>query len=241
MHKESNPVRVLTSGCGTTTEYLSIFVEKHLYKEVSKTDSRIKDTPDMSSIIDMINDSNVLTEDSVLVSFDIVNMFPSIDYVSGLEAVSEILDNREADFPPAECILEALKLRLECNNSAFNEKFYLKEDGIAMGPHLACFYSDIAMNRFDLKTLSYIPNVFCWKRFRDDIFALWNHSLQELHKFFEFMNSIGRFGKIKFTMSIANNNSVLEFLDLSLHINEHNKIYVDVYAKPTNSFTYVLP
>ena len=109
-----------------------------------------------------------------------------------------------------------------------------------MGPHLSCFYSDIAMNRFDLKAVSYIPNVLCWKRFRDDIFALWNHSLQELHKFFEFMNSIDRFGKIKFTMSIANNNSVLEFLDLSLHINEHNKIYVDVYAKPANSFTSVL-
>ena len=42
-------------------------------------------------------------------------------------------------------------------------------------------------------------------------------------------------------MSIANNDSILEFLDLSLHINEHNKICVDVYAKPTNSFTYVLP
>ena len=42
-------------------------------------------------------------------------------------------------------------------------------------------------------------------------------------------------------MSIANNNSVLEFLDLSLHINEQNEICVDVYAKPTNSFTYVLP
>ena len=42
-------------------------------------------------------------------------------------------------------------------------------------------------------------------------------------------------------MSVANNNSVLEFLDLNLHINEHNKICVDVYAKPTNSFTYLLP
>ena len=125
MHKESNPVRVATSSCGTTIEYLSIFVEKYLYKEVNKIDSRIKDTPDMSNIIDMIDDSNVLTEDSVLVSFDIVNMFPSIDYISGLEAVSEILHNREADFPPAECILEALKLRLECRNSVFNEKFYL--------------------------------------------------------------------------------------------------------------------
>ena len=35
--------------------------------------------------------------------------------------------------------------------------------------------------------------------------------------------------------------SVLEFLDLSLHINEQNKICVDVYTKPTRSFTYVLP
>ena len=51
------------------------------------------------------------------------------------------------------------------------------------------------------------------------------------------MNNIDTTGKIKFTMSVANG-SVLEFLDLSLHINEHNKICVDVYAKPTNSFTY---
>ena len=64
-----------------------------------------------------------------------------------------------------------------------------------------------------------------------------DHSLEELHTFFEFINSIGTSGKIKFTMSVANSNSTLEFLDLSLHINEHNKICVDVYAKPTNSFT----
>ena len=41
----------------------------------------------------MINDSNILTEDSVLVSFDIVNTFPSINNDSGLKAVSEILEN----------------------------------------------------------------------------------------------------------------------------------------------------
>ena len=35
--------------------------------------------------------------------------------------------------------------------------------------------------------------------------------------------------------------SALEFLDLSLHINEQNKVCVDIYAKSTNSFTYVLP
>ena len=34
---------------------------------------------------------------------------------------------------------------------------------------------------------------------------------------------------------------VLGFLDLNLHIGEHSKICVDVFLKPTNSFTYVLP
>ena len=35
-HKENNPVRVITSWCDTAIEYLSTFVEKHLYKEVYK-------------------------------------------------------------------------------------------------------------------------------------------------------------------------------------------------------------
>lgn len=57
--------------------------------------------------------------------------------------------------------------------------------------------------------------------------------------FFEFMNIIYTSSKVKFTMSIANNDSVLEFQDLSWHINERNKICY-VHAKPTNSFTYIL-
>ena len=54
------------------------------------------------------------------------------------------------------------------------------------------------------------------------------------------MNNVDRTGKSKFTMVVANE-SLLEFLDLTLHISEHKKICVDVFAKPTNSFTYVLP
>ena len=86
-------------------------------KKVNKIDSRIKDTPDILNIIDNINSRNIITKDSVLLSFDVVNMFPSIENVLGLEDVSEILHNRESDFPPTECILDALKLCLECNSS----------------------------------------------------------------------------------------------------------------------------
>ena len=110
----------------------------------------------------------------------------------------------------------------------------------SMKPHMPCPYSDIAMYRFELKALSYSPTLLCWKGLKDDIFVVWKQSQQELHKFFEFMNRIDTPGKIKFTAiiykSIANNDSGLECLSLSLHINESNKICVDVYAKPTNSF-----
>ena len=63
---------------------ISIFVENYLYKEVNKIDSRIKDTPDILNIIDNINSRNIITKNSVLVRFDVVNMFPSIDNVLGL-------------------------------------------------------------------------------------------------------------------------------------------------------------
>ena len=176
-HKENNPVRIIRSGYGTVIEYSSNFIEKYLYREV-KIDSMLKDTHDMSNVIDITDHSDILNTDSFLVSFDIVNIFPSISNIFGLEAVSEILENWEIDFPPAECILETLKLCLECNNSLFNEKFHLQEDDTTMRPHMSCSYSDITICRFDLKALNYPLKIFCWKRFRDDIFAVRNHSLQ---------------------------------------------------------------
>ena len=83
IHKENNTASVIRSVCGTAVEFLSIFVENYLYKEVNKIDSRIKDIPDMLNIIGNINSKNIIIKDSVLVSFDVVNMFPSIDNVLG--------------------------------------------------------------------------------------------------------------------------------------------------------------
>ena len=100
---------------------------------------------------------------------------------------------------------------------SFNNHFYLQVNGTAMGPHMSCSYSDIAMYKFDLKTLNYKEDLLCWKRFRDNAFMLWNQS------FFDFMKSIDTSGKIKFAMSVATE-SVLEFPDLNFDINKQNKM-----------------
>ena len=79
----------------------------------------------MLTVIDQLNKSNTLTSDCSLVSFDIINMFPSIDNISGLKAVKSILDARQDQFSPTACIIEALKLCLQCYNSIFNNKHFL--------------------------------------------------------------------------------------------------------------------
>ena len=62
-HKVGNPFGVITSVCGTAIENVSIFVEKCLYSEVLKIESRVKDTSEMLIIIDNLNKSNTLTSD----------------------------------------------------------------------------------------------------------------------------------------------------------------------------------
>ena len=121
----------------------------------------VKDTSEMLTIIDNLNKSKTLTSDCRLVRFDIINMFRSIDNISGLRAVKSILDSRQDQFPPTTCVIEALKLRLECNNSIFNNKHFLQSDGTAQGPHISSSYSNIDIQYFDVKVLGYTRATIC--------------------------------------------------------------------------------
>ena len=94
-HKVNNPVRVITSGCGTAVKNLSVFVEKCLYPEVLEIQSRIQDTFEMLHFIDYLNKSNILTEDCISVSFDVANTFSSIDNQSGIQTVKNALKARQ--------------------------------------------------------------------------------------------------------------------------------------------------
>ena len=165
-HKGNNPVRVITSSCGMAVEDLSIFVERCLYPEVLKYESRIQDTSEMLNFIDYLNKNNILTEDCILVSSDIFNMFPNIDNQSGLQAVKKALEARQEQFPPTDCIIAVLKLCLKSNSFVFNNKLFLQTDGTAQGPHMSC-YSDISIESFGKRALQYHPSVIGWKGFSD--------------------------------------------------------------------------
>ena len=54
-HKESNLVRIITSGSGTVVENLSIFAEKCLFPEVLKIGTRMQDMEHMLNISHDLN------------------------------------------------------------------------------------------------------------------------------------------------------------------------------------------
>ena len=107
-HKVNNPVRVITSGCNTAIESLSIYIEHVLFDISESMPSRINESNQMFDINDNFN-SMLLPENALLVSFDIVNMFPNIHNKS---AVKFILLKRSTTTPPVERVLKVLELCL---------------------------------------------------------------------------------------------------------------------------------
>ena len=70
----------------------------------------------MLEIIDDINNSD-FSSSAILVSFDVVKMFPSIDNNMGTASVGKYLDERQCKDLPTDCVIEAFELCLSCNNS----------------------------------------------------------------------------------------------------------------------------
>jgi hypothetical protein len=128
-HKIGNPLRLITSCCGTIIERLSAFTEFYLKPLAQKLPSFVKDTTDFINRIDVVNrDLGPFSADTLLVSWDVVAMFPNIDNNLGISAAKKALDSRFHKHPSTSCILEAIEICLESNNSLFAGNHYVQSN-----------------------------------------------------------------------------------------------------------------
>ena len=236
-HKEGNPLRLITSCCGSAIERLSGFTEFYLKPLAQMLPSFLKDTNHLLQKIGDINKSGPLPPDTILVSWDVVAMFPNIDNNLGISAVTKYLDRRAAKYPSTDCIVEAVEICLKSNNSQFGEQHFVQKHGTAMGPKNACSYADLAMGVIDEKAKTQGPVApKYWWRYRDDIIDIWPHGLPKLMEFTDFINSL--YPTIRFELIYSHSN--LNVLDITMHLQD-GFIVTDVYAKPTDSHLYLPP
>ena len=181
-HKPNNPVPLLTTGCNTAIKNLLRFIEVVCAPLTNNIETRIRDTSHLLDIIDELN-SERIPDNTILVSFDIINMYPSIDNDRGIAAVRNALDTRAYKSPSTDCIIEGLGICLKCNNSRFGSQNLFQLNGRATGAPNSCSYADLANFDIDKSGLQAKRNTFqemrCFARYCDDCLALWTGPLQE--------------------------------------------------------------
>ena len=222
-----------------------MWIEHYLKPLMDSLPCRLQDTPHFLRKLEQYNNGRNSEENPpsiILCSWDIEAMFPNIDNELGLMACTEILNKRSTSEPSTESLVEAIKITLEENIAEFDHHVVKQCSGTAMGPHHACSYTDIAVDKaIDTRVRDPQENpwehcIALWGRFRDDIFCIWTGSEEELQDFNCWLNSLE--SKLNFTMEFSRESVV--FLDLRLTI-KGTRVESSMYSKPSDSHAYLLP
>ena len=124
-----------------------------------------------------------VTDDTVLVTFDVCSLYTNIPHEFGLRAIEYFVSYYRQSINPrftTQFILEAASFILSNNSMTLDEMFYLQIQGTAMGTILAPTYATLSMGFHEIELYAIIRNKFTlpisnhfeqnWIVFLDDCF-----------------------------------------------------------------------
>ena len=220
----------IISGCDGPTERISAFVDRLVQPTAQKHDSYLKDTIDFLNFIE----SAKLPKNTVLVSMDVTSLYTNIPHEEGVTTVCHAYEDFYGDKAPipTKYLREMLYPILTENAFQFCGSNYLQTHGMAMATKMAVAFANFFMARIEKQILSqsYIKPLF-WKRYIDDVFSLWNTSLDKIESFVEKANNFH--STIKFTAEMSPETEI-KFLDTKVCKRDKESI-LDVRA---NTFLF---
>ena len=233
IHKRlsSVPGRPVISNCGTPIEKVSEFLDHHLKPILQNGLSYIRDS---QHFLEKIKTIGSVPENAILVTADVVGLYPNISHQAGLKALKEALERRDIKKIPTEDLVKVAEFVLNNNIFEFKSRAYQQKSGTAIGtkfaPPYACIYMDEVEQKF-LETQSKKPLI--WLRYIDDILFIWTHE-QELERFLKDLNNFPP--NLSFPHEASQN--CTPFLDLKVKLID-GKLETDLYMKPTGCHQYL--
>ena len=190
---------------------------------------------DSQHFLEKIKTIGSVPENAILVTADVVGLYPNIPHQAGLKALKKALERRDIKKIPTEDLVRMAEFVLNNNIFEFNSQAYQQKSGTAIGtkfaPPYACIYMDGVEQKF-LETQSKKPLI--WLRYIDDIFFIWTHGEQELERFLKDLNNFTP--KLSFTHEASKN--CIPFLDLKVKLID-GKLETDLYMKPADCHQYL--
>ena len=180
---------------------------------------------DSSHFLEKIKSIRSIPDNAMLVTADVVGLYPSIPHSPGLNSLRKALEKRLNKQIPTNDLVKMAKLVLSNNYFEVSEKVFQQISGTAIGtkfaPPYACIYMEEVETEF-LKTQRLKPLI--WLRFIDDIFFVWTHGEENLKNFMEDFNNFKP--NLKFTFECDRNS--INFLDLNVKLN-NRELTASVY------------
>lgn len=202
--------------------------------------SYIRDSSDLISHLESL----VLPKDCFFVTIDVSALYLNIPHQEGISATIKHLYNGSSDadnipFPPS-VAEELLSIILKHNYFEFDGIMYHQLRGTAMGTKMAPGYANLFMGEFEKAFLqSREKQPLFWKRYIDDIFMIWDGTLDGLNKLLQDLND--RHPTIKFTHTTSDQEAT--FLDITVYKGprflKDNRVDVKPHFKATNRFQYL--
>lgn len=231
IHKPGDNMRPIVSNINAPTYNLAKYLVK-VFSSFKKFDSM-----SVKNNINLIEKlSNIkIKENEILISFDVVALFPSIPIEITIGFLKEWLNELKIENNKIKELINLTKLCMSQNVFQFNEKFYEQSTGTAMGNPLSPFLAEVFMSRFETENKKMLKNFpKTWLRYVDDIFAIVDKDFN-IEDFLENLNC--QYSSIKFT-SEKEVEGKLPFLDLYIK-RSNDKLEFEIYRKKTHTYRYI--
>ena len=167
-----------------------------------------------------------VTDDTVLVAFDVCSLYTNIPHEFGLRAIEYFVSNYRKSINlrfTTQFVLEAASFILSNNSMTFDEMLYLQIQATAMGTIFAPTFATLSTGFHEIELYAIIRNTFTlpvsnyfeqnWKRFLDDCFIFLRLSLIKPNELLHILNNINP--AIQFTVETSD--TQLPFLDVMIN------------------------
>ena len=233
-HKPGFPLRPIVSSIGSALYNTSKFLSDILSPIQNLNGYSVLNSSQFAKEVANME----ISEDEVMVSFDVVSLFTAIPVNKACDYIRNKLNN-DITLPSrtsltTDDIISLLDFTLSNNYFVYNNCVYKQVHGCAMGSPVSPIVANLCMEVVEelaINTSTVAPRV--WKRYVDDSFVIIKKDA--VSSFHDTLNSIDP--KIVFTIEEENNGQI-SFLD-TLVSRKNGVAVIDVYRKPTHTDRYL--
>ena len=239
IHKANAPLRPVVAAFDGPLTPISIFLKRIIHQLLRFVPSHIESTIAATRSLSktFLELETGTKKDVIVVTMDVVALYPSIPIEDGITAVIEKLTTHEEEIDMAglssQEVRSLLHLVLHNNYFRFGDKTYRQKKGVAMGNHLAPPLAIVFMDQLEqrmLQTAELKPESY--DRYVDDCLMVWTHGEANLLGFIDHCNK--QHPSIRFTWESTAGGQPVSFMDLSISIKSNGLVY-ELYQKPSDS------